>query len=196
MWMAGGAAGNFRIGIGASLPAFHVRSLPIGSSGVVSVESKATASPYLDVRSKRALSFYSFRVTRRLQRGLERVPVEHRGSLALRSKRAANGSPCVDAQSRSAQRTSVARPPVLRTEDLDGKLGRVGVGNHSVLVQVVAGLLYLHVAGHRGDDRLVDALLAILLDYVGDELGEHHGRRDDSVPVAQDQRVDTLVLQS
>ena len=62
--------------------------------------------------------------------------------------------------------------------------------------QILGGLLDLDVAGERGDDRLVDALRLHLVDDLDHELREHHRRRDDRVPVAEDQRVDARILEA
>ena len=53
----------------------------------------------------------------------------------------------------------------------------------------------LHVADQRGHDRLVDALGARLFHHLGQKLGEHHGRGDDRVPIAEDERVDAFFLE-
>src|SRR5437870_4525164 len=51
-----------------------------------------------------------------------------------------------------------ARPLVFRAEHHHGRLGGVRVCGDAVVEQELRGFLHLHVAGQRGDDRLVDAL--------------------------------------
>src|SRR5258708_12379943 len=92
-----------------------------------------------------------------------------------------------------------ARAPralVLWARDRDGLFSGIRVGRDAVLEEILARLFHLDVPCQRGDDRLVDALRAVLLHYLGDHLGEYHRRRDDRVPVAEDQRVDALIFQS
>ena len=94
------------------------------------------------------------------------------------------------------QQPRAARPLVLGAEHRDRDLGRVRVRRDAVLVQVLRGLLDLDVAGERRDDRLDDALGAHLLDHLHHVPREHHRRRHDRVPVAEDQRMDALVLEA
>src|SRR5215467_5371911 len=64
-----------------------------------------------------------------------------------------------------------------------------------MIEQVLRGLLDFDVPGKRGDDWLVYALGAHLLDHLDHGLGEHHRRRDDRVPVAQYQRMDAWLFE-
>src|SRR5665213_3522573 len=96
---------------------------------------------------------------------------------------------------RSLQQPGRARPAVLRTERRDHRLGVVRVRRNLVVVEVLARLFDLDIARERGDDRLVDPAGAELLDHFDDEPCEDHRRRHDRVPVAEDQRVDAVVLE-
>jgi hypothetical protein len=55
--------------------------------------------------------------------------------------------------------------------------------------------LDLDVAGQRGHDRLHLALGLHLLDDLDHQLGEDHRGRHDRVPVAENERVDAIVLE-
>jgi 3'-5' exoribonuclease len=59
----------------------------------------------------------------------------------------------------------------------------------------LGGLLDLDVADQRRHDRLVDPLAAHFFDHLGHQLREDHRRRDDRVPVAEDERVDARLLE-
>src|SRR6266516_5897823 len=48
------------------------------------------------------------------------------------------------------------RPAVLGAQHGDRQLGGVRMSHNAALVEVLAGLLHLHVADQRGHDRLVD----------------------------------------
>src|SRR5487761_40949 len=80
--------------------------------------------------------------------------------------------------------TRTARPTVFRAQHRDRNLGRIGIGRNAVIVEMLGSLLDLHVARKRRDDRFLDALGLHLVHHLDDEVGEHHRRRDDGVPVA------------
>src|SRR5689334_16759604 len=166
MCREGGASGSFRIGIGSSRPAFQTFS-------VTAAAGSSGTSEVLLVTSK---------ADSLVRRQLAMVTPPRR-------------TPPISRRSTVAQRAGVAGPAVLRTENLDRGLGGVRVRDHTVVEQVLRRLLDLDVAGQRGHHRLVDALGPEFLDDVGDQFREHHRRRHDRVPVAQDEGVDPLVGQ-
>jgi hypothetical protein len=65
-----------------------------------------------------------------------------------------------------------------------------------VVVEVRAGLLHLGVAREGRHHRLLDPLLPRLRHHASGELGEDHRWGHDGVPVAEDQGVDPVVLQT
>src|SRR6476661_7138008 len=91
-----------------------------------------------------------------------------------------------------SEQARAARPLVFRAQHLDRQFGRVGIGGNAVLIEIFGGFLDLDVAGERGDHRLHKALGLHLLLHLDHVAGEYHRRRDDGVPVAEDQRMDAL----
>src|SRR5687767_14233325 len=108
---------------------------------------------------------------------------------------AATGRVCVVRLWRSEE-TSSTSPFVLGAQHRYRNLRRVGVRRHTVGVEILSRLLDLHVAGERGDNRLVNALGLHLVDHADDQLREHHRRRDDRVPVTENERMDAGILEA
>src|ERR1700691_4516465 len=92
--------------------------------------------------------------------------------------------------------TGAARPAILGAEHGHGDFGRIGIGRNAVIVKMLPPLLDLHVAREWSHDRLLDAFGLHFVHDLHHQMREHHGRRDDGVPIAQDQRVDARILQS
>src|SRR5579864_1524485 len=78
-----------------------------------------------------------------------------------------------------------ACPLVLGAQDRDWNLGRIGVRRNAMVEQVFLGFLDLNVTSERCRDRPLNTLGPHLLDDLNHDLGEHHRRRDDGVPVAR-----------
>ena len=94
------------------------------------------------------------------------------------------------------QQARPARPFVLRAEHLDRQFGRIGVSRDAVLIEIFSRLLDFDVAGERGHDRLDEAFGLHLFFHLDHVAREHHRRRHDGVPIAEDQRVDALIRQA
>src|SRR2546421_3374128 len=95
----------------------------------------------------------------------------------------------------SLQYTRGPRPAVFCPQDGYGFLSRVGVGQNLMLVEIAAGVFHLDITNQRSDHGFVDAALPGFLDHLAQEGGKHHGRRNDGVPVAEDEGVNALVVQ-
>src|SRR6476469_2745649 len=95
-----------------------------------------------------------------------------------------------------SKQAGAARPFVFRAQHRDRHLRRIRIRRYAVLEQVFGSFLDLDVTCERRDDGLVDALRLHFLDDLDDEVGEHHRRRDDRVPVAEDERMDPRVLEA
>src|SRR6266576_2383343 len=88
-----------------------------------------------------------------------------------------------------------ARPFVLRAEHRNRQLRGVRISHNSSLVEILARLFHLYVADERRDDRFIYSFVARFLDNFGAKFGEDHRRRDDRVPVAENQRMDARLAE-
>ncbi len=65
-----------------------------------------------------------------------------------------------------------------------------------MLVEVFAGLLDFCVPDKRSNYGLFYSFSPVLFEHLGREACENHGRRDYRMPIAKDQRVDSIFFQT
>src|SRR5205823_2836436 len=79
------------------------------------------------------------------------------------------------------------RPLVLCPQDGHRHFRRVRISGNAMVEQIFGSFLHLDIAGKRRHYRLADALRFHFVDHFDDDLREYHRRRDDRVPVTQNQ---------